>query len=450
MNKEFGIIISISVFLFLFIIFYIRYLINLFLIPIRIKKAITSLANNNIEKAVKNLSKVVAFDRGNPEANFLLADIFYKKKQYILAQMYLFDIIYEGRFNNKITEVMVREKLARIYNILGDYTKAFLQYSILIKNNKLSEESLKEGIRIFIQNNELKEAEYMLNIALRKRENDGELHYLNALIFYNKKNLPLAEKAAKKAINLNYKTFEVQLLLGKIYFLTGRYQLALKYLKNIPDKIFTNEEVEKLLGQIFYYVKDYNSAIKTLEKFLSKYKNTKEKVTINLRYILGCSYEATGNLDNAIKIWKSIVNDAPYFQPANDKLLFYITIIKDEKIKNFIVSPYEIFHNKCIKLLEHMDYSIEKIILKNESKFEVIANNQKDIHIFKHYYIVISRQTSQITLKDIDYYINNSKRFRIKYIVLIFPYFKDEIKNYCEENSIKVFDFTIFFKYGVL
>ncbi|MDD5067167.1 MAG: tetratricopeptide repeat protein [bacterium] len=428
----------------LILLFYIRYLLFLFSIPQKLRTAVRLLEQDNEPEAIKILSFIVSFDRTNTQANWILANLYIKKTQYILAQMYLYDILYSNKFTKDITEVQVRETLAYLYQKTGEFNKAVIQFMLLKKHNSLSLPAVKNAIKTAIQEKSYKEAGLLLKQVKSLDTDDGEIYYLDALIDFNHSAFPAAERKMKLAMERGFRTPNSDFLLGKLYFFTRQYDQALKYFQSVEDEYLNRSELESFMGQCFYYLKDYDSTINALETFLKNIKKKESKFIANIEYILGSAYEAQGNLDTAIEIWKRISDYAPFFQPVKEKLFFYERIAKDSSIRSIISMPLDQFIKKCEHLLEKMAYIIKLKIMEEDKNLEYICISQKNTELFNLFLVHITRKSQSIDLEELNSFIIRSKRNKARYVVVIAPYFEENALIMAKQKGLTVYKYDIF------
>lgn len=110
--------------------------------------------------------------------------------------------------------------------------------------------------------------------------------------------------------------------LGQLYYEIGKYDDAIaeieKALKLNPDF----KDISTLLGKIYIDKGDYNTAIKVLTKVFESHPDYTDCAVR-----LGIAYFKKGDLLNAKKVWFK----AKRFDPNNEKLNFYISLIQKEK-----------------------------------------------------------------------------------------------------------------------
>lgn len=428
----------------LIFILYLRYLILFLIVPKKIKLAIKLLESHREGQAVKHLTDVLKIDRGNSIANWLMCRIYIKKDQYILAQMYLYDILYNFKFTEEINEVKVRETLAFLYQKLGDFNKALVQYYLLKKENKLTLSGLKNSIRITIKKKNYNQAVLLLKFAKSVNKDDGELDFFSAQVDFNNNILPSAERKLKFAIKKGYHNYEVDLLLGKIYFFSGKYNLALVYFYRISSNYLNNAELESFIGQCSYYLKDYDTTIKILEDFLKDMNKKKNKFAVNMEYILGSAYESVGNIKKALKLWNEIDSYASYFQPVKEKLRFYNNIAKDSEVMNILSMKASVFIEKGHQIIASLDYTIEKKLFEDKRTLEYLCSSNKSNSFFNLFYFYITRKTEAVGVELLNNIFINAKQKKTRSIIVISSHYKDDALIFAKRNCITVYTFEIF------
>jgi len=440
-------LLGLILFIIMFIL-YIRYIILMMLVPKKLASA-QKLLKTDEEKAMKILSSVLSIDRGNPQANWVMAHLYIKRKQYILSQLYLNEILYYARYTDSISERTVRETLAYTYQCMGEINKALIQYYLLKRHNKLTLEGMKKAIKLNIENNNYIEAKNLLFQAFKLYGNDGELYYLAGMIDFNKGNFSLAERKLKSALKNGFDTPEVNLLLGKVYFIMRKFKIALNHFNKLPEEYLNSTEIENLLGQCFYYLKDYKSAIALLEKLIWELRK-KKRIIPDSMYILGCAYEGNGYIDKALEVWKELSQKFPYYQPVKEKIHFYTNIAVQKKLRNFIVSTRTHFAKATENLIELMDYTIKQNIYEDEKTLEYLCYYQKDPHSFNLYLICVTRMTSPVNSTYINQKLLLLNKYRAKYLTIIAPSFTDDGVRFAQMNSVTIYRFNIYEEYSII
>lgn len=427
-----------------------RYILLTRIIGHRIYQA-ERLMDRSREKAIKILSMVLAMEKDNTAANWLMARIYYKSHHLILTRMYLNDILHYRRFTKEITEQNVRELLADTYRHMGEFNKALIEYFILKKQNRLSLQAFKSALKLNIDHSRYADARKFMAHALENiKETDGEAEYLMAVIDFHHADFLGAEMRLKTALERGYEKIPIFQLLGRISFIRAKYEDVILYFQKLPAEQLNVIEIADLLGQSFFFIKDYSSSVNILEKVFKELVAKQDRSLAEPSYILGCAYEAIGDLPKAIQIWHAIEKAIPYYQNAVHKLYFYNTVVTDPKLQRFIVSPVKLFREKCLKLLESFEFTMKQVLFENDRVMEFSCLNQHDLHPNYHYLVVITRETNPITPLFIQDKQNTTNSHHGRYLTVVAPMFNDEALRYAEKNLVTVYPFDIFLQKNIL
>ena len=88
-------------------------------------KRITQLYNeNNYDATMREINELDPKHKKEPYILWVSANLYYKQQQFILAMASLQNIIDSGAFTKEISQLNVREFLAKIYEETGNYRKA--------------------------------------------------------------------------------------------------------------------------------------------------------------------------------------------------------------------------------------------------------------------------------------------------------------------------------------
>ncbi|OHD53391.1 MAG: hypothetical protein A2096_10660 [Spirochaetes bacterium GWF1_41_5] len=420
--------------------FYAKYLTALIFIPRQILKAQKYFGLHD-DKALKVLHSVIDIDRSNPQACWLLSRIYIKRKNYILAQVFLFDILKAQRYTRDITEEEVRLNLAGIYELTGDVQKALRELYHLKHYSLLPPEGYKKAINLNLNNKNFKEAVGLAAEALLIRPDDGEFHFLAAKAEFAHGNFIEAEKRLRKGVDTGYHSRDTDILLGKISFIEKKFDQAVKYFQNLPHESLSSSEIESMLGECFYHLKDYQSSIQILEKLLEETRSDQSMQT-DVQYLLGCAYEMAGRVEEAIALWEKISLRFPLHRNIREKLLFYHNIAPASWMRSLIGLPLVSFIGLTEKLLAKFDFFIKQLVYEDEKNLEYLCGSKSDVHLFSLYFISVTRQTSPLSREFIKQRMGLRHAHRAKYLVLIAPHFSDDLRLFAQKNCILLYDFS--------
>ncbi len=152
----------------------------------------------------------------------------------------------------------------------------------------------------------------------------------------------LIQQSKDELVSNNYA--DAQLLLSKAQELSENNQEILNEIKALNDQVDIQKFSQR--GMLYFQLNEFNDAVKMFEKVLAidpKNENVREyydKSKIELstatqmmdpitekRYLIGINEYITGNIDNAIAIWDSILIEQPY----NKKVLSAIRTARERQ-----------------------------------------------------------------------------------------------------------------------
>jgi tetratricopeptide (TPR) repeat protein len=429
--------------------FYLRYLIIFFRIPRKIDAARKLMATDE-KKAVELLNGILSIDRGNPEANWIIAHYHLKKKWYVLALMYLHDIIRYGRYTMQITELDVRELLADTYERSGNPDKAVQQFAEIKKKHPLTAAQFKKIIRLLNEMGEPDNARNTINEASTVYQMDGEFCFLAAQIEYAQREYGSAENSIRSAEEKGYSSADTDLLMGKICFILQNYEEAIQRFQKLPHDYLMSEEIEGLLGQAFYRIKDYSKAEDTLSQIVHNM-DPGDPHRSEAMFFLGCAREMKGAFNSAIDIWKQIPSfPKDLSDAAREKITFYTEIAASDAERTFISEGFSGFALASETLMNQMDYIVKRKVFQDEKTNELMCTFRKDSYLFNLYYFCFTRQTAPVS----EFFLKEKNFRRIaekaKYLTVIAPWFTEKGKTYAQENDIAIFTLEIFRKNGLM
>lgn len=428
---------------------YLKYVLQTRLLPSGVRQARRLMASDR-EKAMKMLMSVLSVDRSNTEANWLMAAYYRSTDQYVLAQMYLHEILSYGRFTRDVSPQAVREELADLLYRMGEFGKAMAQYSLLEREDSISPVALKRAVRMKMQTGSFSEARRFVQSGLKMYPEDGEFFFLDGMVDLGTGRFILAESAFVSAGAAGYRSPELDMNLGKAYFINGKFEPALRALQNVPEGILRSSELENLLGQCFFHLKNFSAAIMTLEKYLPAPESWTQKEDLDTAFILGCAYELSGGLSRGMEIWRSITARFPYYSNAAQKLDFYGRVAVSEEMRNLLFTPSDAFRAKVSNLLFKMGYQIKEKLYEDEKVLDLLCSYTRDVNPFNCYMVDVRRQTSPVTVSLLAKMMAALPMNRARYLVMIAPQFDAEAISAGRRNMVPMYDMSIFGEYGLI
>lgn len=298
-------------------------------------KRITQLYNDShFEQAMKEINELDPKYKKDPLISWYSANIYYKQQQFILAMAALQNIIDCGGFNKDITELSVREFLAKIYEETGNYKKAIDEYNVIIKLKDQDYDSLFEAGSIAYQYGEWSLAQKYLTLAVARNDSNPELLYMLANSYYKMRSYHAAQQNIEKAINLDNKNVLYHLLLGEILvasrdFRNAISELEIAYNSNvIEDK----DTIALQLANSYYEMYNFDRAKSYYESVLTKDTVANDKV-VDERYKYAETLVKNKKFEEAVKQWEIIKSTRNIYLDVDHKLKTYSSIIANNAFR---------------------------------------------------------------------------------------------------------------------
>ncbi len=425
-----------------------RQYILFYLIPRQLLAA-EALVDTDPRQALDILGRVRALDRHNPRVHWLAARAHLHNKQQVLAKMHLFDILHVGVFNDEVTEQMIREALAKIYRDLDDTEKALLQYYLLREQRLLSLSGYKSMIHLLIEKGSLPQAEQILAECKNKNPLDGELHYLDALCQFEKKEFTTAEARAVKASELFYRSHNLTLLLAKLFFINKKFSRALTLFQSLPQEVLPAGDLGNLLGQCFFHIKDYGAAIEMLESNLQELRESHRDLS-DTAFVLGSAYENSGKTAEAVAIWKEVGKGHSLHALALEKIKFYTEILSEPALQKLLTMPLHDWRVLTEELLKKLGYEIKEKLLEDEKNLRFLAANKDNYYNLENHIICASRQPVPFKQTDLEAQIKAVQNHRAKYLCILAPYVSPVVRAGLTDEWTRLLDFELYLTEGIV
>ncbi len=422
--------------------FFLRYVILLLMIPYQLNTA-RRLADSDNDRAQKILEGILRISRHHAAASWLMASIYQKRQHHVLALMYLNDIITCQNFTMDVTEIKVRQCIARIYHVQGESRKAFQQYTILLKKNLFSLAGIKEAIRQCLDHFFYSEALDLLKTAMADYPDDGELLFLFASVDFHNKDYSLAREKLNMALQKGYDRHDLHLLMGKLFFTFTQYEQALEHLRKLPDRYIQAEDLEGMISKCLYELHDYQELIYVLENYIPRVRERKH-FAADMMFMLCRAYEESGNMEKARSICEAIRAKMPLHPEIKKKLAFYQAFLEKQAIQNYMSLSKGAFMDRAEKLLEELGYSVRDTLEKEKNLLEYLCTSRNDAVLFNLVYVVFTRQTIPVSEEFLHKKLLWRASLKAKKLMMIAPFFEEDAMIYAQRNAVIVHTLDIF------
>lgn len=302
--------------------------------PIKLKKIVQAYNEQNYDVAMREINTLDPKYKKDANILWMTANMYYKQQQYILAMAALQNMIDGAYFTKELTELTVREFLARIYEQTGNTKKAIDEYDMITKIRDNDYDSLFKAGSVCYQYGEWVQAQKYLSSAAAQNDSNPQLLYMLAECFYKIRSYHAAQQQIEKAIALDGTNSSYHLLLGEILSSSRDFQNAIKELEiayesnDVSDK----DAISLNLANSYYELGNYTKAREYYGQVLTKENIPKEKV-VDERYRYAETLVKNKQFEAAVKQWEIIKSVRNIYLDVDQKLKTYSSIIANNAFR---------------------------------------------------------------------------------------------------------------------
>jgi tetratricopeptide (TPR) repeat protein len=328
------------------------------------------------KQAIKKLTEILEKDDRNTYAHYLLAEAYIKENNPKFAIVEYRQVLKYSKYNEKVREVDVRTKLAKLHLEQGALDDAKNEYLILTKLEPDNFKNFFELGTIYFRTNALDRALvfFKKSVALNARD-EQSLYYLGQ-IYYQNNLFPDAKQSFLEAIKLEPNSYRAHYFLGLVLRQMSDLEWAVKEF-DIAQK---SEELKVKCflakGSCHMQKGMIPKAIQEFERGL-KFARKGSDTELGLRYYLAECCEKTRDLHAAIYQWEKIAEMKPNFRDVQAKLKNYAEFRQDDRIKDFLICGLSQFEHTCRKLVEAMNFNITDINIVSDTDIEMVATESE-------------------------------------------------------------------------
>ncbi|WP_297204605.1 tetratricopeptide repeat protein [uncultured Brachyspira sp.] len=302
--------------------------------PIKLKKIVQAYNEENYDVAMREINTLDPKYKKDTNILWMSANMYYKQQQYILAMAALQNMIDGAYFSKELTELTVREFLAKIYEQTGNTKKAIDEYDMITKIRDNDYDSLFKAGSVCYQYGEWVQAQKYLSLAVAHNDSNPQLLYMLAYCFYKIRSYHAAQQNIEKAIALDSSNAQYHLLLGEILSASRDFQNAIKELEIAYDsnEISDKDAISLNLANSYYELGNYTKAREYYGQVLNKENVPNEKV-VDERYRYAETLVKNKQFEAAVKQWEIIKSVRNIYLDVDQKLKTYSSIIANNAFR---------------------------------------------------------------------------------------------------------------------
>ena len=344
--------------------------------PKQLSQVVKLIEAGNTKQAIKGLKVMLSKNEHNPVAHWYLGEAYYREGRNELAVVECKFVLRINKFSPDVSEIMVHERLAALYEGFGQQEEAQKEYILLTKLNPDKAQYYYKVGEIFYKRSFTDKAlAYFQNAVKLMPAHADALSHLG-MIHYSKGQVREALDCFNKALHFNPQAHRVHYYLGLIQRSLGVFDKArgeFQLAQRDPDF-----KLRALLetGRVLLQIENVREATVELERALKFIKN-EDEVSIEVRYVLGLCYEKARDLPKAIEQWETIEKHRKGYKDIGSKLGLYEDLRTDDTLKDFLTASREAFTEMCKKVISQMSCEVLEVFPVNDDAVDFLCSQQE-------------------------------------------------------------------------
>lgn len=348
------------------------YIITSYVMPRKIDEIAQMIESGQTKQAIKKLNELLEKDDRNSYAHFLLAEAYFKEGNNQYAIVELRQVLKFGRFDEKIREIDVRGKLAKLYKERKVVEEAKKEYLILTKIDPANYENYFELGLIYYNLGIMDRASGFFKKTISSNAKHDQSYFYLGQIYYRANTHPDAKQAFLEVIKLDPLNYKAHYFLGLSLRQLGDFEWAIKEFEVAQKNDELKVKCFLAKGSCYMEKSQHPKAIMEFERGL-KFARKGSDTELNLRYFLADCFEKMRDVHAAISNWEKIAETNPNFKDVQEKLRNYAEFRQDDRIKDFLIAGLSQFEHMCRKIIEAMGYNILDIDILSDTEIEILA-----------------------------------------------------------------------------
>lgn len=355
----------------------ILYISSTYLFPRKLDEIAVMVEKGQTKIAIKKLTDFLEKDDRNAYAHYLLAEAYKKEKNFSYAILEYRQVLKIARYDNKVREVDVRQKLAKLFKDSKKISEAKNEYLILTKIDSANYVNYLELGMIFFNSGMLDKALPYFKKSIALNNSNAVAYYHIGQILYRTGNYQEAKQAFIETIKIEQNNYKAHYFLGLVLRQLHDYEWAIKEFEiaQKSDEIRTKCFLAK--GTCFLEKEQFPKAVIEFERGLKSTPKGSE-MELNLRYFLASAHEKLRDMHSAIENWEKIYEVNKRFRDVEEKLKQFSEFRQDDRIKDFMIASLSQFEHTCRKIIESMSLNVSDIKILNDTDIEIFASDADD------------------------------------------------------------------------
>lgn len=348
------------------------YFLNAYVFPRKIEEIAQMIEAGQTKLAIKKLLTLLEEDDRNAYAHYLLAEAYMKESNDQYAIVEYRQVLKLNKFDDKVTEIDIRKKLAKIFKNKRNFGEAKKEYLILTKIDPSNYESYYELGQILFNAGVLDKAAGYFKKSISLNGKQAQAFYLLGQIFYRTGVHSDAKQMFIEAIKLEPQNYKSHYFLGLVLRHIGDHDWAVKEFEIAQHDEEIRVKCFLAKGTCFLERDQLPKAVVEFERGLKLVPKGSD-TEVNLLYFLADAQERMRDITSAISNWERIFSINKKFRDVEEKLRQYAEFRQDDRIKDFMIAGLAKFEHICRKLVEAMEFTVVNIEVVNDTEIEITA-----------------------------------------------------------------------------
>ena len=430
-----GILLVVGIFIF--------YIFNAYFAPKKLDQLAEMIQAGNLITAIKRLQMLIEENDRNIYAHFLLGNAYQIQKKNSEAIIEYKKILRIGKFDNKVSEQVVRKKLAQLLLEAKNLDDAKKELLILTKLDPTNADNFYQLGLLFKNGGIQDKALYYFKKCTQIQPAHSEAFMHQGILLYSLSHLIEAKQSLVQCIKSGTSIPEAHYYLGLCLKSQKDYDWAIREFDMGMDD--PKLKGRSYLGKGLCFMENDNPdrAINEFEAGL-QYARKDSDLELSLRYFIASSSERKRDLYMAIQQWEYISNINAHFKDVPQKLKEYEAMRTEDSIKDFMIATPIKFEQISKDIIHSLELKLLDIQVENDSEIRAVAsesNGKWRSTKISSRLIYIYRTTDPIPEKTVrSIYENMRNQNFTKGICITTSTFTPQAEIFCQSRPIELVD----------
>lgn len=335
------------------------------------------LQQKNYQEAIKLLKKQISDNDRNPFAHFYLGEVYFQMDNMEYALPHFRKVISMNRYNDDVSEVKTRERLAEIFLHFQQLEEAQKEF-LLILNLRPDDFHYYYNIGEIFYQRHYKDnaAAYFQKTLDHNPSHAPSLFRMGEILYENKRpsDAMLKMKACLKADSTYHRA---HYYIGMAYLDSRNYLQAIsEFEQSIKDSEYRLRSLYQK-GRALVESNNIDKGIVELDRGLG-FIQQEDNHSLALRYLLAQCYERKRDLQAALEQWEIVSMVNPDYREVQDKLSEYSDLRADDTLKDFLTASDSKFEALCKTIVQNLGMEIIEINVKRGSLANIVVSEKDE------------------------------------------------------------------------